>query len=105
VKNPFKIGEKVLTKVAKNEVEAVVTKLWQNEVQVRTSDNEIRWRTMYTVWHPGESPLQRDAAKATAPVVVPNEAQAKNSEAKPATKKASAPRKAGASKSQRRKRR
>ena len=35
VKNPFKIGEKVLTKVGGNEVEAVVTKLWQKEVQMR----------------------------------------------------------------------
>jgi len=60
VKNPFKIGEKVLTKVAGNEVDAVVTKLWQNEVQVRTADNEIRWRTMYTVWRAGEAPLTRE---------------------------------------------
>jgi hypothetical protein len=59
VKNPFKVGEKVITKVGGSEVEAVVTKLWQNELQVRTPDNELRWRTMYTVWYPGGSPLAR----------------------------------------------
>jgi hypothetical protein len=60
VKNPFKIGEKVRTKVDGNEVDAIVTALFQNEVQVRTPDNELRWRTMYTVWYPGAPPLQRE---------------------------------------------
>jgi len=64
VKNPFKIGEKVRTKVDGNEVDAVVTALWQNEVQVRTPDNELRWRTMYTVWRPGAAPLLREPNKA-----------------------------------------
>jgi len=59
VKNPFKIGEKVITKVDGQEVEAVVTSLFQNEVQVRTPDNELRWRTIYTVWYPGAAPLPR----------------------------------------------
>jgi hypothetical protein len=67
VKNPFKVGEKVITKVDGKEVEAVVTKLWQNEVQVRTPDNELRWRTMYTVWYPGAAPLVREQ-KTTKPV-------------------------------------
>lgn len=60
MKNPFKVGEKVLTKVKRKEVEALITKLWQNEVQVRTPDNELRWRSMYTVWYPGFAPLARD---------------------------------------------
>ena len=60
MKNPFKVGEKIITKVGGNEVEAVVTKLWQNEVQVRTPDNELRWRTMYTIWYSGAAPLLRE---------------------------------------------
>jgi hypothetical protein len=59
VKNPFKVGEKVITKVGGSEVEAVVIKLWQNELQVRTPDKELRWRSMYTVWCPGGAPLAR----------------------------------------------
>jgi hypothetical protein len=59
VKNPFKVGDKIITKVRGAEVEAVVTKLWQNEVQVRTPDDELRWRSVYTVWYPGGSPLAR----------------------------------------------
>ena len=59
MENPFKVGDKVVTKVQGAEVEAVVTKLWQNELQVRTPDKELRWRTMYTVWYPGRSPLVR----------------------------------------------
>lgn len=59
MKNPFKVGQKVATKVDGNEVEAVVTKVWQNEVQVRTPDNELRWRSMYTVWYPGAPALKR----------------------------------------------
>jgi hypothetical protein len=70
VKNPFKVGEKVITKVDSKEVEAVVTKLWQNEVQVRTPDNELRWRSMYTVWYPGAAPLVRDQ-RATKPIATP----------------------------------
>ena len=64
--NPFKVGDKVVTKAQGAEVEAVVTKLWQNELQVRTPDKELRWRTMYTVWYPGGSPLTRPV-KQTAP--------------------------------------
>jgi hypothetical protein len=64
VKNPFKVGEKVITKVGGKDAEAVVTKLWQNEVQVRTPDNELRWRTVYTVWYPGASPMKRQGSEA-----------------------------------------
>jgi hypothetical protein len=73
VKNPFKVGDKVVTKVTGAEVEAVVTKLWQNELQVRTPDGELRWRTIYTVWNAGGSPLTRRVKQAanlkTAPKV------------------------------------
>jgi len=90
VKNPFRVGDKVVTKVTGAEVEAVVTKLWQNEVQVRTPDNELRWRTIYTVWYPNASPLARPVkptAKAkTAPKVPVKQlaaATGKNGAAKP----------------------
>jgi hypothetical protein len=79
VKNPFKVGEKVITKVDGKEVEAVVTKLWQNEVQVRTPDNELRWRSMYTIWYPGASPLPREqkTTKSVGVAVGPNSSAAK----------------------------
>jgi hypothetical protein len=78
VGNPFKVGDKVVTKVQGAEVEAVVTKLWQNELQVRTPDKELRWRTMYTVWYPGGSPLARPV-KETAEAQASSKAPAKES--------------------------
>jgi hypothetical protein len=90
VRNPFKVGDKVLTKVQGAEVEAVVTKLWQNELQVRTPDKELRWRTMYTVWYPGGPPLARPVkhtadvkANTKAPVKKSITSSGKNGEAKP----------------------
>ena len=90
VENPFKVGDKVLTKVQGAEVEAVVTKLWQNELQVRTPDKERRRRTMYTVWYPGGSPLTRPVkqtaeakASSKAPANKPITPHSKNGEAKP----------------------
>ena len=90
MENPFKVGDKVVTKVQGAEVEAVVTKLWQNELQVRTPDNELRWRSMYTVWYPGGSPLTRPVkqtaeaqASTKAPANKPITPNGKNGEAKP----------------------
>ncbi len=90
VENPFKVGDKVLTKVQGAEVEATVTKLWQNELQVRTPDKELRWRTMYTVWYPGGSPLTRPVkqtaeakASSKAPANKPITPTGKNGAAKP----------------------
>jgi hypothetical protein len=82
VKNPFKIGDKVKTKVDGAEVDGVVTKLWQNEVQVRTPDNELRWRTMYTVWHPGAAPLQREQKTTKSVAAAPATNNAKPTAAK-----------------------
>jgi hypothetical protein len=89
VTNPFKVGDKVVTKVRGAEVEAVVTKLWQNEVQVRTPDNELRWRTVYTVWYPGGSSLLRPGnqvanvkASSKAPAKKPVSSSGKNGTAK-----------------------
>lgn len=72
------------------EVEAAVTRLWEQHVQVRTPDKELRWRTMYTVWYPGGSPLARpvkqtaDAkANSKAPAKEPITPNGKNGELKP----------------------
>ncbi|CAN5553096.1 hypothetical protein BH18VER1_BH18VER1_16560 [soil metagenome] len=68
MQNPFKVGEPVVTKLKTKEVEAVITQVWRNEVQVRTANSELLWRTMYTVWRPGEAPLKRER---TAPPPTP----------------------------------
>jgi hypothetical protein len=60
MQNPFKAGDIVLTKLKGKEVQAAVSKIWKNEVQVKTADGELLWRTMYTVWRPGEAPLARE---------------------------------------------
>jgi hypothetical protein len=104
MQNPFKTGDLVLTKVKGKDVQAAVSQTWRNEVQVKTADGELMWRTMYTVWRPSEAPLQR-AAKATAAKPPADAGQGKDFAPKPIHKKTSLPRKAAASKSQRRKRR
>lgn len=52
MENPFQSNDKVLTKFKGAEVEAVVIQTWKNEVQVKTPDNVLRWRTAKTVWYP-----------------------------------------------------
>ena len=47
--NPFKAGDKVLTKVKGQPVEALVNQVWNDEVQVRTADKKLLWRTVKTV--------------------------------------------------------
>jgi len=47
--NPFKAGDKVLTKVKGQPVEAIVNQVWNDEVQVRTADKALLWRTVRTV--------------------------------------------------------
>jgi hypothetical protein len=59
MQNPFKTGDIVLTKLKGKEIQAAVSKFWKNEVQVKTTEGELLWRTMYTVWHPGAAPLAR----------------------------------------------
>ncbi len=90
VKNPFKVDDTVLTKVQDAEVEAAVIKLWEHHVQVRTPDNELRWRSTYTVWYPGGSPVSRpvkQSAGAKASIKAPAKESitpsGKNGEAKP----------------------
>lgn len=59
MQNPFKTGDTVLTKLKGKEIQAAVSKIWKNEVQVKTAEGELLWRTMYTVWRPGAAPLTR----------------------------------------------
>ena len=59
MENPYKPDEKVLTKMKGADVEATVTQVWQNEVQIKTSDGKLTWRTMHTVWYPGASPIPK----------------------------------------------
>jgi hypothetical protein len=59
MQNPFKTGDIVLTKLKGKEIQAAVSKIWKNEVQVKTTEGELLWRTMYTVWRPDTAPLAR----------------------------------------------
>lgn len=93
MENPFKKDDAVLTKVKQREVQATITKVWKNEVQVKTADGDLLWRTMYTVWRASEEPLTREA-KPTPQLVA--EQKPKEKRVKPAS---------SVSKSQRRKRR
>ena len=47
--NPYKKGDKVKTKSKGEDVEAEVTAVFKDEVQVKTPDGERRWRTIRTV--------------------------------------------------------
>ncbi len=49
--NPYAKGDKVLTKLGGKgeDVEAEVVAVWKDEVQVKTPDGELRWRTIRTV--------------------------------------------------------
>lgn len=52
MENPFQPNEKVITKFKGEEVEATVVQTWNKEVQVKTADGVLRWRTAKTVWYP-----------------------------------------------------
>lgn len=47
--NPYKPDDKVFTKVKGEDVEGIVRLIYNNEVQVRTPDGLLRWRTVDTV--------------------------------------------------------
>ncbi len=49
VVNPYQKGDKVKTACKGADVEAEVTAVYKDEVQVRTPDGELRWRTIRTV--------------------------------------------------------
>jgi hypothetical protein len=67
MQNPFKTGDIVLTRLKGKEVQAAVSKIWKNEVQVKTADGDLLWRTMYTVWRAGEAPLRREQKTSKSP--------------------------------------
>ena len=64
--NPFKPDDKVRIKVKGADVEATVRLVWNDEVQVRTADKALLWRTVKTVWpndvQGGEPTSQQPAA-------------------------------------------
>lgn len=47
--NPYKKGDKVITKYKGSPMEVEVIQVWNEEVQVRTADGMLRWRTVKTV--------------------------------------------------------
>lgn len=47
--NPYQKGDKVRTACKGVDVEAEVTAVFEDKVQVRTPDGELRWRTIRTV--------------------------------------------------------
>jgi hypothetical protein len=97
MENPFKAGDAVLTKVKDKDVSATVRQIWRNEVQVKVDKGEVLWRTMYTVWYPGSTPLAREdkqvaAVAPTAPESTPAprpKSAGKNSRAKRSSKRSS----------------
>jgi hypothetical protein len=50
MENPFKSGDKVMIFRKGVEIEATVRTTWNHEVQVRTGDGELLWRTVKTAW-------------------------------------------------------
>ena len=50
--NSFKPDDKVITRQQGIDVEAIVRLIYNDEVQVRTPDGVLRWRTAKTVWFP-----------------------------------------------------
>jgi hypothetical protein len=48
--NPFKSGDKVMIFRKGVEIEATVRTTWNHEVQVKTGDGELLWRTVKTAW-------------------------------------------------------
>jgi hypothetical protein len=59
LENPFKPHDTVLTQIKGAEAEVTVRQIWKREVQVKTADGTLLWRTMHTVWYPGTKPIQK----------------------------------------------
>jgi len=77
MENPFKTGDKVLTKVKGQQVEAVVNQVYNQEVQVRTAEKMLLWRTVKTVTLVTAAPVS--------PAVEPEKASALNPPPLPAS--------------------
>ena len=84
MQNPFKTGDIVLTKLKGKEIQAAVSQIWKNEVQVKTAEGELLWRTMYTVWRPGTAPLERPTKQPK--ITAPSEPAGSNGKVKKAVK-------------------
>ncbi len=67
MENPFKVGDAVLTVVKKSEVKAMVKQVWNREVQVKTDDGKLLWRTMHTVRYPDAPNIPRPVRVELAP--------------------------------------
>lgn len=65
-KNPYRKGDKVKTKCKGEEVDAEVTVVFEDEVQVRTPDGELRWRTVRTVTAGATTPVPEARAEGAA---------------------------------------
>ena len=61
MENPYKPNEIVMTKVKGAAVTATVVQVFNNEVQVKTLDGKLLWRTIHTVWYPGALPIPKPA--------------------------------------------
>jgi hypothetical protein len=83
MENPFKAGDSVVTNVKGKEVPAVVVQTWQNEVQVRITEGDLLWRTIYTVHAPGRQRLVRP--QKTKAAEKPSEKPAHTESEKPAS--------------------
>ena len=59
MENPFKPNEIVMTRVKGADVTTTVVQVFNNEVQVKTLDGKLLWRTMFTVWLVGASPIPK----------------------------------------------
>jgi hypothetical protein len=72
VENPFKPNDAVMTLIKGTKVKVSVRQVWKREVQVKTADGTLLWRTMHTVWFPGSKPIPK--------IGVPNPVQASGRE-------------------------
>jgi hypothetical protein len=71
MENPFKPSDNVSTKVKGAEVSATVVQTFNNEVQVKTGDGKLLWRTMHRVWYPRSAPIPKPAKTPVRPAVQP----------------------------------
>ena len=68
--NPYQKGDRVKTACKGVDVETEVTAVFKDEVQVRTPDGELRWRTVRTVQPVVELLTPSDPMDAVEPSVV-----------------------------------
>ena len=69
--NPFCAGDQIETKIKGQVVKVEVIAIFNNEVQVKTEGGVRLWRTMHTVWKPGEAAIPKPAKAAVVMNVPP----------------------------------